>query len=250
MAQAAEPYGEVTFLDGWRLPDGTYQTAIDFDLSEGWKTYWRTPGPAGIPPFFDWGGSTNIADVDIQWPTPHVSESYGLLSIGYTGRLTIPVRITPINSDAPVKVELNMEFGVCSDICVPADARFNTILGNHTDDGVAEIRTALKDGPVSAESAGLGTATCALTPNGNGFDIQASLRFAKPQTGQPVTVIEYADPDIWIDIAETSVNGRDLTANATLEYYGNGMLTIDRSNILITVFEDGRAVEFNGCPAS
>jgi len=51
--RAEEIYGNVDFLNGWRLNDGSYQTAIDFDLSEGWKTYWRTPGPAGIPPFFD-----------------------------------------------------------------------------------------------------------------------------------------------------------------------------------------------------
>ena len=249
-AQAEEIYGDVDFLNGWRLNDGSYQTAIEFQLYDGWKTYWRNPGPAGIPPFFDWSGSTNIADIAIDWPTPHVFETYGLTSIGYKGHITLPVRITPLDPNAPVDVELSMEFGVCSDVCVPADARFNVKLGNLPDDGVSVIKSALKDGPLSAQSGGVRSATCALVPNGSGFDITASLNFDNSVNGNRTTVIEYANPDIWIDIADTSVKGRNLTANATMEYYGDGMLTIDRSAIRITVLEDDRAVEVLGCPAS
>ena len=248
-AQAEEPYGTVDFLNGWKNADGSYQTAIEFDLLDGWKTYWRTPGPAGIPPFFDWGGSTNIAGVEILWPTPDVFESYGLYSIGYTGRITLPVRITPVQANAPVNVELNMEFGVCSDICVPADARFNATLGNQPDAGGSAIKAALKDIPQTAKSGGVRSATCTLAPNSGGFDIEAKLKFTSALKGEQITVIEYPSPDIWIDIAETSVNGRNLTANATIEYYGDGMLFVDRSAIRITVLEGGSAVEVLGCPA-
>ncbi len=248
--RADEIYGDVDFLNGWRLSDGSYQTAIDFNLNEGWKTYWRTPGPAGIPPFFDWGGSTNIANVEIDWPTPHVFETYGLTSIGYKGHITLPVRITPSDPSAPVNVELKMEFGVCSDICVPADARFNGRFGDQPDEGVPVIKAALKDAPLSAHSAGVRSATCSLAPNGSGFDITADLKFASPLNGPRTTVIEYANPDIWIDIAKTSIKGSNLTAGATMEFYGDGMLTIDRSAIRITVLEENRAVEILGCPAS
>lgn len=249
-AHAEEVYGNVDFLNGWRLSDGSYQTAIDFDLNEGWKTYWRTPGPAGIPPFFDWSGSTNIANIEIDWPTPHVFETYGLYSIGYKGHITLPVRITPIEPNATVNVELNMEFGVCSDICVPADARFNVKLGNLPNEGVPAIKAALKDGPLSAQTGGLHSATCSLTPNGSGFDIAAKLNFANALNGKRTTLIEYANPDIWIDIADTSIKGRNLIASATMEYYGDGMLAVDRSAIRITVLENNRAVEILGCPAS
>lgn len=247
--QAEELYGSVDFLDGWQNADGSYQTAIEFDLLAGWKTYWRTPGPAGIPPFFDWGGSSNIANVEILWPIPQVFDSYGLASIGYQGRVTLPVRITPVQVNAPVNVELKMEFGVCSDICVPADARFNAKLGNLPEAGGSAIKAALTDGPQDAKSGGIHSATCALTPNGTGFDIEANLKFASALKGEQTTVIEYAGPDIWIDIAETSVKGRNLTANATIEYYGDGMLFIDRSAIRITVLENDGAVEVLGCPA-
>lgn len=249
-ASAGEIYGKLDYLNGWRLADGSYQTAIEFDLSDGWKTYWRTPGPAGIPPSFDWGGSSNIADVEIDWPTPQVFDDYGLISIGYKDHIMLPVRITPIQPNVPINVELNFEFGVCSDICVPAAARFNTKLGNLPDEGVSEILTALENGPVSAKSAGVRSATCTLTPNSDGFNVKANLNFARTLSGDRTTVIEYADPDIWIDIAETRINGQNLTADAALEYYGDGMLTIDRSAIRITVLDKNGAVEILGCPAS
>ena len=131
-----------------------------------------------------------------------------------------------------------MEFGVCSDICVPADARFNATLGNLPDSGVPVIKAALKEAPLSARSGGVHSATCSLTPNGSGFDITADLKFANALKGARTTVIEYANPDIWIDIAETSVQGQNLIANATMEFYGDGMLSIDRSAIRISVLED------------
>ncbi|MHA1127900.1 MAG: protein-disulfide reductase DsbD domain-containing protein [Alphaproteobacteria bacterium] len=250
LAQADEIYGNVEFLNGWRLSDGSYQTAIDFDLLEGWKTYWRVPGPGGIPPAFDWSASTNIANIEITWPTPKVSQTYGLTSIGYSHPVTLPVRITPIEASKAVIVDLKLEFGVCSDICVPADARFNVTLGNLPDAGVSAIKSALRDTTQTARQGGIRSATCALTLNGSGFDIEANLKFANAPNGPRTTVIEYANPDIWIDIAQTSITGRNLTANATMEFYGSGMLTIDRSAIRITVLEGNRPVEVIGCPAT
>ena len=32
---------------------GEIHGVVEFDLDEGWKTYWRQPGGSGIPPEFD-----------------------------------------------------------------------------------------------------------------------------------------------------------------------------------------------------
>ena len=34
---------------------------VEIELDAGWKTYWRMPGDAGVPPNFDWSKSTNLA---------------------------------------------------------------------------------------------------------------------------------------------------------------------------------------------
>jgi len=76
------------------------------------------------------------------------------------------------------------------------------------------------------------------------------LKFGATLDSPRTTVIEYTNPDIWIDIAKTNIEGSNLTANATMEFYGDGMLTVDRSAIRITVLEENKAVEILGCPAS
>ncbi|MCB1329838.1 MAG: hypothetical protein KDK28_10515, partial [Maritimibacter sp.] len=42
-------HAEVDVLPGWRQADGTHMAALRITLDEGWKTYWRAPGEAGIP---------------------------------------------------------------------------------------------------------------------------------------------------------------------------------------------------------
>lgn len=82
-------------LDGGATAQGRYIGALHLRLEDGWKTYWRAPGDAGIPPQFSWQGSSNIADLSITWPTPEVFETSGYRTIGYHDELVLPVEITP-----------------------------------------------------------------------------------------------------------------------------------------------------------
>ena len=50
VAQGIDKLAQLEVLDGDRLSDGTYQGALRLTLKDGWKTYWRAPGDAGIPP--------------------------------------------------------------------------------------------------------------------------------------------------------------------------------------------------------
>ena len=51
-------------------PAKAYLAGVEITLAEGWKTYWRTPGDAGVPPAFDWTGSTNVAAIKVRYPAP------------------------------------------------------------------------------------------------------------------------------------------------------------------------------------
>src|SRR6056297_4231173 len=82
---------EARILTGWRLPDGTHQAGLEIRLRDGWKTYWRAPGDAGIPPRFNWSGSRNLSDVAITWPTPRTLSQNGVRTIGYANSLTLPI---------------------------------------------------------------------------------------------------------------------------------------------------------------
>lgn len=95
---------------------------IHMKMDEGWKTYWRTPGEAGVPPNFDWAGSTNVKSARVLYPAPHRYRDAGLESIGYKGEVMFPVEITPLDVNVPVDLKLAVTFGVCKDICIPVDA--------------------------------------------------------------------------------------------------------------------------------
>ncbi len=249
-ASAKEDYGNVEYLDGWRLPDGSYQTAIVFNLEDGWKTYWRVPGPAGLPTTFNWTGSRNISDVVIDWPAPYVFESYGLYSFGYKGQVVLPVRIVPADPDKPVSVDMRMEFGVCSDICVPANARLQAALDSNTaPEGKPLIAKALTKTALPLGKGGVSSVNCDLRPNPKGMDISARLQFSGTPASEQYVVMEYDNPDIWIDSAELQREGRAVTASSRLEFYGSGILALDRSKLRVTLLQGGKAYETTGCPA-
>jgi DsbC/DsbD-like thiol-disulfide interchange protein len=109
-------------------PAKTYLAGVEVTLEEGWKTYWRTPGDAGVPPAFDWKGSTNVAAVKVHYPAPSRLLEPAAQAIGYKTAVTFPVEVTPSDATKPVNLRLTMDFGVCREICIPAEATLSLTL--------------------------------------------------------------------------------------------------------------------------
>jgi len=238
-------YGTVKLLKGWQAEDGSYQMALEFTLNDGWKTYWRTPGPAGLPPIFNWDGSDNIGEVRYDWPTPEIIRQAGMITLGYHNRFILPIRIISV-SDGPVRVALTLNFGVCSDICVPAQAVFLARLDGRADQAVAAIKAALLKSPQNRETAGLEHIECTVTQKDNGYEITANLGFADPIKA-PFTVIEYGSQEVWIDMTESRTRGGAVSASAPMKYYGSGEMNLDMAALTVSVFGTDRAVEIRGC---
>ena len=75
-----------------------HRAGVEIRLERGWKTYWRYPGDAGVPPRFDWTGSENLASAAIRWPAPRlIVDETGMKSIGYHDDVIFPVAIVPID---------------------------------------------------------------------------------------------------------------------------------------------------------
>ena len=58
---------------------GNIRAGIEIGLDEGWDTYWRTPGDAGLPVTIDTTGSSNLKSASILWPTPERVVKFGSL---------------------------------------------------------------------------------------------------------------------------------------------------------------------------
>ena len=68
---------------------------LQFVLKPGWKTYWRSPGDAGVPVTLDWSGSTNLAGAEISWPVPRRFSLFGLDTFGYEDEVVFPIAARP-----------------------------------------------------------------------------------------------------------------------------------------------------------
>jgi DsbC/DsbD-like thiol-disulfide interchange protein len=106
---------------GATTPKGA-TAGVEIVLADGWKTYWRMPGDAGVPPRFDWKGSANVGAVKVLYPAPARLQEPAAETIGYKTGVVFPVEVTPRDASKPVDLRLAIELGICRDICVPAEA--------------------------------------------------------------------------------------------------------------------------------
>ena len=100
-------------LPGWTTDSGAQMAALRLTLAPGWKTYWRAPGEAGIPPQFDWRASGNLAGVAYHWPRPQVFQINGLRTLAYRNELVLPIEFLPVDRGTAVKVSGTIDLGVC-----------------------------------------------------------------------------------------------------------------------------------------
>jgi len=92
---------------------------IEVRLDDGWKTYWRSPGDAGIPPFVEWDGSTNLSVANFQWPAPVRFNYYDLETFGYEKTVVFPVEAQVANTGEAVNLRARIDLLICDDVCIP-----------------------------------------------------------------------------------------------------------------------------------
>jgi len=107
---------------------GPMRAGVEIRLKSGWHTYWRYPGDAGVPPRFDFAASQNLESVEVLWPAPQRIPEQGLVAIGYTGDVILPLVIVPQIKGEPVKLRLKLDYAVCEMLCVPAEATAELVL--------------------------------------------------------------------------------------------------------------------------
>jgi DsbC/DsbD-like thiol-disulfide interchange protein len=104
------------------------RAGLEIRLKPGWHTYWRYPGDAGVPPRFDFAGSQNVKAVEVLWPAPQRIPEEGMVAIGYTGDVMLPIAIVPQDVSKPVLLHLKLDYAVCEKLCVPAEGKAELLL--------------------------------------------------------------------------------------------------------------------------
>lgn len=156
--------------------------AIDIEMPAHWKTYWRTPGDAGgIPPEFDFSASENAKDITVLYPAPSRLIDKTGTTIGYYDHVTFPVAVTPQDPSKPVTLKLKAAYGVCKELCVPAEAELDLIVPPDVEKS-EDIADVLKRVPRA-------------TPIPETDPVVEKWR-VEQRGGKPVLIIDIADPAI------------------------------------------------------
>lgn len=247
-AQSIEDAIQARVLAGWRAADGSHIAALQLDLAPGWNTYWRAPGDAGIPPYFDWRGSENLNTVTVEWPSPKAMKQGRHTTIGYDGRVTLPLRVRPDAAGQPIRLEGEVELGICRDICVPIRLDLSQALPPAQTRPDPAIVAALASRPYTAREAGVREVTCRLSPVSDGVKLTAAITMGA-LAGTEIAVVESSNPQLWIAPAQTRRVGDTLYAETVLQHVDGQSFALQRSDLRITVLGRGEAVDVQGCRA-
>ncbi|UXX81605.1 protein-disulfide reductase DsbD domain-containing protein [Roseovarius pelagicus] len=239
---------QARILPGWRMADGTHMAALEITLKPGWKTYWRAPGDLGIPPSFDWRGSGNLNGVEISWPTPKPLLQDGMLTIGYTDRVVLPLKVLPRRAGREIRLQGRLDLGVCHDVCIPMNLNIAAALPSAAQKRDPRIAAALAEQPYSAKEARVSSVQCTLSPHADGLALRVDIRMPSAG-GAEVVAIETDNPQVWVAPARTSRKGGTLTVETRLEHVEGRSFALNRSAVRITVLGRSYGVDIQGCPA-
>jgi DsbC/DsbD-like thiol-disulfide interchange protein len=160
-------------LIGGGFTDGSWLAGVRIDLEEGWDTYWRMPGDAGIPPSFDWKNSEGVAAVEVLYPVPQRLETAAGETVGYQSQVIFPVRVKPATKSANAKLSLDLFFAVCKDICIPAKAKSSlSLVASSGTSGDEEVTSWLKRVPTA------GTPVASVTAEATGGQTMLVVKLA------------------------------------------------------------------------
>ncbi|WP_252178578.1 protein-disulfide reductase DsbD domain-containing protein [Endozoicomonas sp. 4G] len=203
--------GEV-YPDSRQLP-----AALEVQLSGDWKTYWRSPGDAGIPPEIDWRieqphGSRNIESVEWLWPAPERIEMLGLHTLGYKNGTVFPLLIKVKDLNKPITINAKLRLSSCTTVCVLTDYKIQLNFTSPLDfDPQASflIDKALAQVPGYMPNTGLSAESIVWDKENSKVIVTANS-----ETGwkEDVDVIIDGQEDITFSVPEVTIEGNQLRA--------------------------------------
>ena len=98
---------------------------IKMDMQKNWHTYWKNPGDSGGPIDVKWNTDKNLSINNIKWPSPQLIPYEPLMTYGYKDFVIFPFEYSK-SDDLNSNIEINVDFLICDDICVPEKAFLKT----------------------------------------------------------------------------------------------------------------------------
>jgi len=249
-AQAQEPADMIALelLTGWRTDSGSHMAGLRMTLAPGWKTYWRTPGDAGIPPQFRWDKDADVQSLQVHWPVPTVFSQNGYRSVGYENEVLVPIEVFSEASGGDIVLSGEVTIGICADVCVPIFLPIDATLSADVTKPNASIVAALRDRPLSGAEAGAGEVACQFEQISDGLRLTAQLDIASFSQDEHA-VIEFKDKTVWVSEASVRRENGMLVASVDMVPPEAKPFAVSRQDLTFVVIGGGQAVEMYGCVA-
>lgn len=117
---------------------------LELSPTEGWHTYWRNPGDAGLGTSLRWTLPQGVSAGATQWPAPKPYREGELMTYGFGSTHTLFSRLNIAQSVADdAEIAMQARWLICKDICIPESAKFVMTAG--------EIRNSAIDAGLIAE---------------------------------------------------------------------------------------------------
>jgi DsbC/DsbD-like thiol-disulfide interchange protein len=150
-----------------------------------------------------------VGAIEVLWPAPSRSEDGGGVSYGYQGQVLFPVRIRAQDPGKPVGLALKIDYGVCKDICIPAQAELSLKLPAKASASTREaIEAALARVPIPQPlDARNELAVLGVEPTADAAKRRLAVRVRAPSDSPLSLFVE--GPDNWFLLAAPQATAAD-----------------------------------------
>ncbi len=235
-------------ISGWEMKDKKLQAAIQFKLSPGWKTYWKSPGPFGVRPSIDWSKSDNIKNIEFLWPTPKIFYQYNATVIGYENTVTIPITITKKSINKSSFLNLDIQFGVCSDICLIKTAEINSPLSfPNPNKNKSLISEAFKRLPSKITDQSFSVSSCSIDKIDDQVTIVYAIILSKKPKSKPAMILDYKFSSNYFENQTIEINKQELIVRAYMNKIHKEEGVIERDRLSAILLLENKGFEITGC---
>lgn len=105
-------------------PSTRFRIGLRFQLADGWHTYWKNPGDAGVAPELTLDLPAGTRAGEVEWPAPRRLAEGPIMTYGYLGQVLLTQTVTPPSVGGPMVIKAHATWLVCKDLCVPEEGDF------------------------------------------------------------------------------------------------------------------------------
>jgi thiol:disulfide interchange protein/DsbC/DsbD-like thiol-disulfide interchange protein len=108
------------------MPGATFTVGVLMTMDDGWHTYWKNSGEAGLPTTINWTLPNGFTEGEIIWPLPEKhKEGEEVITFGYGGEtmLLVPIMVSAdVRPGTMAVLRGEVDWLECEKICIPGSA--------------------------------------------------------------------------------------------------------------------------------